>query len=338
MSRRAKLGRFNRVVTGLCLSIGVVVGASFAAVAAEVDGSEDVNTLKTVHQGIPHDALYGVCFEGESGFAVGFVGAVLSTSDAGVTWEPQAALTNNALLDVSCHGKSAIAVGQAGVIQVKPDGGEWQLVSDTGTDQRLMSVNANSEGLAVAVGGFGTVMRSRDAGASWETISIDWEAILNDFIEPHIYDVAVFEDNSIMLVGEFELILLSVDGGDSWETLHKKDASLSGIYFSNRQTGYVAGQNGAVLKTVDGGVNWQSLEVPTRENLLDVWAAGSDVVITGIRTLLRSHDAGASWESITEGDVSVKWYQAVRGASVHNGVSHNVVMVGHSGRIVQINN
>lgn len=331
MSGRIGLNRVKQFIAGLGLCLGVCVSAS----ALAENGETGALTLR--YQGIPHDALYDVCFDGQKGLAVGVAGTILTTLDAGLTWQPETPITDKALFGVSCGGKDAIAVGQEGVIQVRAATGEWQ-VADSGSEQRLLSVDTNNQGLAVAVGGFGTVLRSVDAGASWEPVSFDWEAILNDFLEPHIYDVAVFDDNTIIVVGEFELILLSADGGDTWETVNKADASLGAIYFTDRQTGYVAGQDGRVLKTVDGGLTWQSSgEVPTDQNLLDVWSSGQDVLITGIRTLLRSRDGGSSWQSITEGDVPIKWYQAVKGTPVDNGASNNIVMVGHSGRIVQIN-
>ncbi len=330
MLGRIELSRVKQVIAGV--GLGVCISASALAEETETD----LLTLR--YEGIPHDALYDVCFQGQKGLAVGVAGTILTTPDAGLSWQPETPLTDKALLGVSCRGKTAIAVGQEGTIQVQATTGEWQAVS-SGSEQRLLSVDSNNQGLAVAVGGFGSVLRSVDAGASWEPLSFDWEAILNDFLEPHIYDVVVFDDNTIMVVGEFELILLSADGGDSWEVVNKADSSLSGIYFSDRQTGYVVGQNGKVLKTVDGGLTWQSSgEVPTRENLLDVWSSGRDVFITGIRTLLRSRNSGATWESITEGDISVKWYQSVKGTPVDNGASKRIVMVGHSGRIVQIDN
>jgi photosystem II stability/assembly factor-like uncharacterized protein len=331
MLSRANMGRVKRVTAGLGLCLGVSL-----SLGAFAENTEE-GMLTLLYQGIPHDALYDVCFDGDTGFAVGLAGTVLITRDAGLTWQPGTPITDKALLGVSCSGKASIAVGQSGTIQIKPVDGDWQEVS-SGSDQRLLSVDANDQGLAVAVGGFGAVLRSSDAGATWEPISFDWEAILNDFLEPHIYDVAVFEDNTILLVGEFELVIRSADGGDTWEVVNKADSSLAGIYFSDRQTGYAAGQDGKVLKTDDGGLTWQNLETPTRENLLDVWSSGSDVMITGIRTLLKSSDAGATWESITEGDISVKWYQSIKGTPTENGASTNIVMVGHSGRIVQINN
>ena len=321
-------------ITGGARRIGCWSGLLALLLAIAPVGAAEDKILDVVYQGIPHDALFDLCFDGDKGLAVGVAGAVLHTEDAGVSWQAdKKPLTEKALLGVSCGGGNAVAVGQGGHIQVRKADGSWQ-VADSGTDQRILSVEGNSNGLLVAVGGFGTILRSRDSGASWEPLMVDWEAILNDFLEPHIYDVVVFDDNTVIVVGEFELVLMSVDAGDSWEVVNKADASLAGIFFSDRQTGYAVGQKGKVIGTVDGGLTWRALDVDARENLLDVWASGNDIYIPGIRTLLRSRDGGASWESITEGDISVKWYQSIKGTRTATG--YNVAMVGHSGRIIQI--
>lgn len=320
--------RLKQVVFGLACCLGI----SFATLA---DSSAE-GVLTQVRRGIPHDALYDLCFDGDRGIAVGVVGAVLNSVDAGITWSPQQPVTHYSLLGVSCGGKSTIVVGQSGHIQIQTDGGDWQIVESI-VDNRLMSVSANSKGLAVAVGGFGAVLKSTDAGATWQQLTIDWEAILNDFLEPHIYDVVVFEDGTILLVGEFELVMLSTDGGDTWQINNKADSELAGVHFRDRQIGYAAGQNGRVLKTLDGGQTWQVIEVPTKENLLDIWSSADGYVIaTGIRSLVRSRDDGQTWEAITEDDITIKWYQTVKGTPIGDGSAHNIVMVGHSGRIVQI--
>ncbi len=296
--------------------------------------AEDV--LNLLHQGIPHDALYDVCFEGNNGIAVGVAGTVLNSSDGGASWQPEKPVTDQALLGITCSGASPIAVGQSGHVQVKAAEG-WQ-VTTSGSDQRLLSVAADSSGLAVAVGGFGTVLRSRDSGRTWEQLPFDWEAILNDFLEPHIYDVSILDDGTLVIVGEFQLVLISNDRGDSWEVLNKASSSLFSVDFYDRQNGYAVGQDGTLIKTADGGSSWQMIKVPTRENLLDVWSSsGGEVFVSGIRTLLHSRDYGKSWESITAGDVPVKWYQAVAGLK-KTGAPERVVMVGHSGRVLEINN
>ena len=292
--------------------------------------------LDVVHQGIVHDALYDVCLLGQSGLAVGLAGTVLSTEDAGKTWQDGSAGVADALLGVSCGQSASLAVGQGGLIMRKAGDEDWVKV-DSGTDQRLLSVSANESGLAVIVGGFGAVLKSTDGGASWAPLSFDWEAILNDFLEPHVYDVSVSADGIITLVAEFALVMRSVDQGETWEVVNKGDTSLFALHFRDANTGFAVGQDGKVLKSLDGGLTWSVMPVQTKENLLDVWSSGDQVVVSGIRTLLRSRDDGLNWELITEGDVAVQWYQAVKGTQAGDASGDSVVMVGHSGRIIKIN-
>jgi len=308
--------------------------AGFLSAGALASEPPTGGMLDVVHQGIVHDALYDVCFLGQSGLAVGVAGSVLTTDDAGSSWQSGAVDVPYALLGVSCGQKASIAVGQAGLIMRKEGDAAWAQV-DSGTDQRLLSVSANESGLAVIVGGFGTVLKSTDAGQTWAPLSFDWEAILNDFYEPHVYDVSVATDGIITLVGEFDLVLRSEDQGETWATVNKGDTSLFALHYRDASTGFSVGQNGKVVKTVDGGLTWTVLPVPTTENLLDVWSSGSQVLVTGIRTLLRSRDDGLNWEVITEGDVSVQWYQAIEGVVGEAGTD-SVVMVGHSGRVINI--
>ncbi|MBQ0720725.1 MAG: hypothetical protein KBT88_09450 [Gammaproteobacteria bacterium] len=314
------------------LSAALCAGCFTAGVQASETSAE--GTLSVAHQGIVHDALYDVCFVGESGLAVGLAGTVLTTGDAGKSWQDGSAKVANAFLGVSCLQQASLVVGQTGLIMRKAGDGDWVKV-DSGTDQRLLSVSANESGLAVVVGGFGTVLKSIDAGLTWAPLSFDWEAILNDFYEPHVYDVSVSPEGVITLVGEFDLVLRSVDQGETWDVVNKGDTSLFALHFRDATTGFAVGQDGKVIKTLDGGLSWNIMPVPTKENLLDVWSSGSQVIVTGIRTLLRSSDDGLNWELVTEGDVAVQWYQAVDGTAGDAG-EDSVVMVGHSGRIVNI--
>jgi len=315
------------------LSAALCTGCFTAGAQASESAAEGV--LDVVHQGIVHDALYGVCFLDQSGFAVGLAGSVLTTEDAGKTWQDGSAGVSDALLSVSCGQSASLAVGQAGLIVRKVGDTEWAKV-DSGTDQRLLSVSANDSGLAVIVGGFGTVLKSTDGGASWATLSFDWEAILNDFLEPHVYDVSVSAEGIITIVAEFDLVMRSVDQGETWDIVNKGDTSLFGLHFRDANTGFAVGQNGKVIKSTDGGLTWDVMPTQTKENLLDVWSSGNQVLISGIRTLLRSRDDGRTWESITEGDVAVQWYQAVKGTQASDTGGDSVVMVGHSGRIIKI--
>jgi photosystem II stability/assembly factor-like uncharacterized protein len=313
----------NRVLKSTLFALYAACCLSGSAVAAAAD------TLFSVrYQGIAHDALYDICFSGTKGFAVGIAGTLFTSDDQGESWQPQGSLGPEAILGLYCGADTVLAVGQGGAIHRKRDG-EWQRM-DSGSDARLLDVSANRNGLAVAVGGFGTVLRSMDGGDSWEPLAFDWETLLNDFLEPHIYDVAVSDAGVITIVGEFAMVLRSVDAGETWEMVHRGDASLFALHLSG-DVGYAVGQNGLVLKTGDGGQTWARLDAGTDANLLDVLVDRDGVIhVTGIRTLLQSHDGGNTWAASKAGDISSRWYQSL-------GLSGSgVFMVGHSGRIVRI--
>ena len=308
----------KRSLRALGLAAGLLAG-----VAATAEESFSVR-----YQGIVHDALYDICFSGTQGFAVGIAGTVFTSADQGESWQPQGSLGPEAILGLYCGADTVLAVGQGGAIHRKRNG-EWQRV-DSGSDARLLDVSANRSGLAVAVGGFGTVLRSMDGGSSWEPLSFDWETLLDDFLEPHVYDVEVSEEGVITIVGEFALVLRSVDGGETWDMVHRGDASLFALDLSG-DVGYAVGQNGLILKSGDGGQTWTRQDAGTEANLLDVLVDRDGVVhVTGIRTLLQSGDGGNTWVASKAGDISYRWYQSL-------GLSESgVFMVGHSGRIVRI--
>lgn len=311
--------RFKHAIALLCVAGGLVSSQRSLA---------DEGVFAVRQQGIVHDALYDICFNDTTGFAVGAAGTLLQSVDQGATWQPQPELGPEAVLGLDCSSANILAVGQAGVI-FRRDGERWAKI-ESGSDARLLDVSANDAGLAIAVGGFGTVLRSRDGGKSWEPLTFDWEALLNDFVEPHMYDAKVSADGTATIVGEFGLVLRSTDGGDTWNMTHHGDASLFALELDG-SVGYAVGQNGAVLRTEDGAQTWRELSSGTQANLLDVLTDRDGVVhVTGIRTLLESADGGNTWVARQPGDVGSRWYQSLALSKV------GVFAVGHSGRIVQI--
>lgn len=285
-----------------------------------------------LHQGIAHDALYDVCFDTRGGVAVGAAGVILESDVDGAGWTPAAAQpTRLALLGVACGEGRRITVGQLGELFID-DGSGWRAVA-TGTEQRLLAVAMNQSGLVVAVGGFGSVLVSRDAGEHWEAPVFDWPAIVDDFADPHLYDVEVSASGVITLVGEFGIVMRSADGGVSWERSHKGDASLFGLHIDPTGEGYAVGQQGSVLRTVDGGISWEQLAAPVDALLLDVWSApGEGVLISGMRSMLQSDDDGRSWSTMEGADIAVGWYAALAPATG----SKRIISVGNEGRVIEL--
>jgi photosystem II stability/assembly factor-like uncharacterized protein len=311
--------------------LSVLGGAGLLLVGSLASAAPSV---APVVSGTAHQALFAVSAHGDAAIAVGAAGAILESGDAGKSWKAVTpAPTPLSLLGVSVQQGHAIAVGQEGTVLVMDDAGKWAK-STSGTDNRLFAVSVNSGGRAVAVGAFGTAIKSEDGGASWASIAPDWTSYTKDGEQPHLYDVNVDEKGVVTMVGEFGLVVRSADGGKTWKTLHQGDASLFALYLPEDGAAYAAGQNGALIRSADHGATWSNVDAGTMAILLGVHAAGDKVVVTGLHDMLLSNDDGNSWTHLRSEEINTTWYQGVAGAGA--GASQTVLAVGHSGEIIRV--
>ncbi len=298
--------------------------------------------MQLVRQGLPHDALYDITFVGTQGIAVGNHGATLVSEDGGLSWQALQSLADTAMLAVAANPQRVVVVGQQGTIFTGDNAASLSQV-ESPSAERLMSVAVNAEGLTVAVGGFGTVLVSEDAGATWSQTILDWEELQPEGLEAHLYDVAITADGEILVCGEFAMILSSSDRGETWQVRHRGDASLFAMHLDEQGLGFAVGQEGTILRTTDLGKSWQPVESNSVANLLDVWhSAQGEVVTIGIRALLRSSDKGTNWTPISDAAINRSWYAALApgivNSSFENGTIHaeRVYAAGQGGNVVTI--
>jgi len=310
------------------------LGLATALAAASPAAAPTTEAVAVLRDGTFHQALFGVAFDGDQGIAVGAQGAILESADRGAHWTPLGKpLTPLALLAVDVNGARRLAVGQNGVMLAGDAAGAWRLLPAV-TDNRLLAVGLNRQGLAAAVGGFGTVLVAA-AGADFRAVPVEWGAFAEAGVEPHLYAVDVDGQGVITVAGEFGLILRSADQGAHWQLLHKGDASLFALELRADGSGYAVGQNGTVLKTADHGRTWSALEAAgVKANLLGVRSlADGRVYASAMRDMLVSDDNGATWRHVAGGDFGLAWYA---GLAAPAGADGGVIAVGHSGRVLRI--
>ena len=289
-------------------------------------------SITLVVEGTVHRPLYGIAFHQDlqRGVAVGARGTVMMSDDGGRSWITEKLDTPLSLIDVAVQGERRVLVGQMGSIWVSESGEGWRAV-ESGTEERLMAVDMNAAGLAIAVGSFDLILLSHDSGETWEESPLQLAPHVEGHYDPHLFDVQVNPDGSALIVGEFGLILRTADGGRNWDIVHQGIASLSGVHVRPDGTGFAVGQDGAVLRTLDGGKSWTSLDTPTSGNLLGVWSTGEgEATVSGMRYMIVSDDDGDSWRSVTDAEVNTNWYGKMVAAA------SGIIAVGHSGRVIRV--
>ncbi len=315
----------RKLIAGFAALLGVALVVDTIPAHAEVE---------LLRSGYPHEALYDIAIAGERGLAVGMPALVLATADGGRSWTPEQIDSGGlALLGVAISGEHAIAVGQMGRIYRREGASGW-IGAESGTGERLLSVAIDKGGLAVATGAFGTILLSRDHGASWASISPSWLGIGKDDAEPHINAVSLGAGGVITVAGEFGLVMRSSDLGRNWQVLAKGDATIFGLYLDSEGRGAAVGQNGTVLVSAGWDAPWRRIETGHSENFLDVWVDGSGrMTVTGLRVLLIGKGWGARWTAIKNKDIATGWYQGVAARDEAIGAP---LVVGHDARILKV--
>lgn len=209
---------------------------------------------------------------------MGFIGGrnIYSTFDGGQTWILRMSdLGWQGIRSIS-HTDNGIcvAVGYNGVMVRSTDYGQsWQYVPGV-PDLEYSSVCFADESTGFTVGN-STLLKTTDAGATWNVISEEYPLLAIDFPTP----------DKGFAVGILGLIMRTTDGGETWEQYNYPTSDyLNAVNFYDADTGYAVGgtdiATALVLKTTDGGVSWHEQFIPVDYPLHAIAVTG-DRAFTG---------------------------------------------------------
>src|SRR5262245_44097841 len=122
-------------------------------------------------------------------------------------------------------------------------------------DAGLMDFNGigfHSDGrTGIAVGGFGRIVRTADAGATWSAGGGNTSFTLRA--------VCFTTATEAWAVGFNGTVLRTTNAGANWTRLANVGASenLFDVHFATPDTGWIVGGNGVILSTFDRGEHWQ---------------------------------------------------------------------------------
>lgn len=151
----------------------------------------------------------------------------------------------------------------------------------------------------VAVGDYGVIILSDDAGKTWRQAGL--VATRNPLTAVTFVDAKLG-----WAVGHGGTVLHTSDGGENWELQYSAgaDVSLLSVWFENASHGIAVGAFGLATETNDGGRTWRKLTLGDGDDrdrhLNGIFAApnGPLYIAAEAGTVFRSTDNGKTWATL----------------------------------------
>lgn len=241
---------------------------------------------------------------GERYIAVGERGHVLISRD-GVEWEQAEHVPVRATLTrVAYSGGRLWAVGHDTTIIHSSDMGRtWSLQHfEPEWERPLLDVHFFDSSEGLAVGAYGLLMKTSDAGQTWEaqdmvdvmtSEAIDWGEAAEA-----AYELADTPDDEPDVDDEFYDASEDFDRG-CYEFV---ECHLNAILALDDERIMLAGERGYGYRSTDGGATWESFKFPYPGSMFGLLETPGGIMAFGLRGHVQfSSDFGDSWELLESG-------------------------------------
>jgi len=297
----------------------VAVGARGLIIVSEDDGQNWRQAAVPVSA-----TLTAVSFPTpDKGWAVGHAGTILHSDDGGSSWQLQfdgRAVNKQYLeftrserkklqseMDALQQSAGSTPADASGLLLKKMERSledavyaeeDAQLALEGCPADPFLDVLFVSADTGFAVGAYGMIYRTEDAGTSWHA---GYSGIEN-IDRYHYYSLAKAAGGLLYLSGEAGLLYRSTDGGLSWERLESLyDGSLFGVV---AQDDYVIafGLRGNIFRSDDRGYAWSRVDNSSENSLYggSVLADDSVLLLGSAGLVLRAQNAGATFRPFND--------------------------------------
>ncbi|MDO8739398.1 YCF48-related protein [Candidatus Deferrimicrobium sp.] len=210
------------------------------------------------------------------------------------------AATKATMLSSARAGRRIVAVGDHGIVLLSDtDGADFRQARSVPVRSTLTAVCFIDEKTGWAVGQWGVVLRTDDAGESWAVQRSDTT------VDQPLFSVYFKDKDRGWAVGLWSLVLSTKDGGKTWTPVRlppppggkKADRNLQKIFANRMGTLFVAAEQGTVLWSYDGE-NWAYVNTGYKGTFwTGIVLSNGTILVGGLRgTIYRSIDDGRSWK------------------------------------------
>ncbi len=268
--------------------------------------------------------------------APGGVG-ILKSTDAGKTWQSldQKNGLNNLYVgslfmhpqnpDILIAGTGNVQYNEGRGVYISEDGGEsW---THTLKDQMISSVEfAASDPQIAYAGGYSAMYRSDDGGYSWKKLPLmggneGWGPEGTQAGHPIDFQVDPLDPDRIFVNNYGGGNFLSINGGQTWTIASKgytgaqvRDLAVNPL----EPAQMIAAARSGIFTSYNGGEDWTGMAQPPFYQLdwhtVAINPADGNTILSELtcpRVLVRSTDAGQSWQQVAQAPMKMAWKDIV---------------------------
>ena len=219
------------------------------------------------------------------------------------------------MLRVARCGQGLVSVGERGVVLVSYDNGHRWQQARVPVSVTLTGVQFTSEKRGFAIGHSGVVLRTDDAGLTWQRM-LDGRQIPALLSQPEAARQAsldgpdkpwlalhFIDDQSGLVVGAFGMALETSDGGQTWHSLSDRIPNPRSLhlYAVHRNGGrvWIAGEQGFYGVSSDGGRSFSMLPTPYRGSFFAISQLDDgQILLGGLRGTLLRHGRDQQFHTV----------------------------------------
>ncbi|MCZ7556079.1 MAG: YCF48-related protein [Bacteroidia bacterium] len=302
------------------------------------------------------NALYDVThLTGSEWLACGEHGSLIRSSDNGATWTPQSFGRRTRILRMHFPYPDQGYLTVEGSVFHSSDGGRTWL-EQINTEYTLWDIDFADAQHGIAVGSFGIILHTSDAGVTWNYLDAEIQDDLHAVVYTDAANAVITGANGILLrtstgglswqkstigtnrrimditaipggggsliaVGDNGTLLRSTDGGESWtNAIHSSTSNLTRVHFTDGNNGIITGGGGTLLRSADGGKNWSNVLPGGGADLRGIATHGMTALIVAANgTVLRSSNGGMNWGG--EGPVTINHLKCLSFSDASTGIT-----------------
>ncbi len=250
------------------------LGVSVAAVAALVmlGGCEAPLNLQKVEEEQSRsthrfDHLKAIAASDRRVVVAADAGVLLVSDKENIDWQREQLPTRAALLNLAvCPSGRFVAVDTRHTLWVSDEQATGWQANKIDTPETLMALGCDANNQVWVGASFSTILRSADYGKTWTSSTQD---------EDLLFTAIRFIGDTTVAAGEFGTVMFSQDGSN-WDRAEPipNEFYPMGLYFADRQHGWVSGLGGTIYHTADGGRSWSRQSSESGAPLYNIIAMG----------------------------------------------------------------